>query len=574
VIDFDNEVRCVAHANAPLSELALLRPADLYAEAVSIVRGGRFDVGHAEDAAIVRTMSLCNLHFFLKYVAGFSGPYDEINDDLQMEMCNWRQSALLGGSKNAAFVPRSSMKSTTLTHGAITWELLRNPNLRVGIFSATIDRAVDFMHQVQRNFDSNDLMKALFADHCPERQLRGGSWNDTIAVMPNRSRNMPEPSLRAHTASGTTAGVHVDLAQFDDIVSDSQLNSERMANAEMIRIGHWFTTAVPTLLRSQSESRIVLAATRYDLLDPYEAIMLDACERGGDWTGLDGFYPVAAEGLWHVYYRTWCVDGESIMPEAYTVASMARLARDDPWTYATQYVNNPHNVSTQEFGSYELRECELEYDEARNDFVIKVDEGEDVYLRDCDVVAGIDPAASEKRVSRHTSRSAVAIVARDVRDRIFVIDARCDYVDSVKMMDWLFTLRRRYERYMRVMRLEVGGPFKLLVSLLHREEQIRGIDLNFVAIAPMGDKLPTIRLVWEPFLKRNAVFVCKGSVAALVRREFNVFPSQMLDLMDAIKLAIAGTHSIVDEDGVRYGDEDDEREMSAWSRRHAGVTGY
>jgi len=59
-----------------------------------------------------------------------------------------------------------------------------------------------------------------------------------------------------------------------------------------------------------------------------------------------------------------------------------------------------------------------------------------------------------------------------------------------------------------------------------------------------------------------------------VRREFNVFPSQMLDLMDAIKLAIAGTHSIVDEDGNKYDDDDDDVVANAFQKRHVGVTGY
>jgi len=318
----------------------------------------------------------------------------------------------------------------------------------------------------------------------------------------------------------------------------------------------------------------VLAATRYDLLDPYEQIMCDTCERSGDWTGLDGFYPVRIGGMWRTYYRTWCVDGESIMPEAYTVESMSRLAKDDPWTYATQYVNNPHNVSTQEFGSYDLKTCDVDYDDLRNEWIIRTEDGDEISLSDCDVVGGIDPAASEKRVSRHTSRSAVAIVARDINDRIYIVDARCDYVDVIKMMDWLFTLKKRYSRSMRLFKLEIGGPFKLLVSLLHREEQLRGVDLDFVAVPAMGDKLPTIRLVWEPFLKRQAVYVARGATLDLVRREFNVFPSQMLDLMDAIKLAIAGTHSIVDEDGNKYDDDDDDVVANAFQKRHVGVTGY
>jgi hypothetical protein len=442
----------------------------------------------------------------------------------------------------------------------------------VGIFSATIDRAVDFMHTVQRNFDSNDLMAALFAEWCPDRTVRGNSWNDVIAVMPNRSRSMPEPSLRAHTASGTTAGIHVDLAQFDDIVSDAQLNSERHANAEMTRIGHWFATAVPTLLRSQARSRVVLAATRYDIEDPYEPIMLDTAERSGDWSGLDGYYPVRAGGTWSTYYRTWHVDGESIFPDAYTAEAMAKLAREDSWTYITQYVNNPHNVATQEFGAYSLRGCELEYDDTTREWCVRRDDGVEVPLALCDVVSGIDPAASEKRVSRKTSRSAVVVVARDCRDAIYIVDVKSDYVDTVRLMDWLFAVRKRFAAYLRVMRLEAQGPFKLLVSLLQREEQLRGSDLNFRPVPSMGDKLATIRLVWEPYLKRNAVFVVKGAVMDAVAREFNVFPSQSLDVMDAVKLAISGTHSVAEDD--LSAEDEEERAVGAFAARHTGATGY
>jgi hypothetical protein len=571
-IAFDNDVEMVSHRAAPFSDLCAERPRAMYDEAVRLITST--DLGNAseDDIDIIRSVALCNLHFFLKYVAGYSGPYDEINDDLQMEMCNWRQRALAPGARYAGFVPRSSMKSTTWTHGAVTWELLRNPDLRVGIFSATIDRAQDFMHTVQRNFDSNDLMAALFPDHCPDKAKRGTQWNDVIAVMPNRSRSMPEPSLRAHTASGTTAGIHVDLAQFDDIVSDSQLNSDRHANAEMTRIGHWFKTAVPTLLRSQDRSRVVLAATRYDIEDPYEDIMLDARVREGDWTGLDGFYPRVENGTWNVYYRTWNVDGESIFPDAYTVESMMKLAKEDPWTYITQYVNNPHNVATQEFGAYSLRRCWLEYDDEQREWYIKRDDQRRVPLSLCDVVAGADPAASDKRVSRKTSRSAIAVIARCPDDCVYIIDARCDYVDTVKMMDWFFALRRRFSRDWRVMKFEAAGPFKLMVSLLRREEQLRQTDLNFLPIPSLGEKLSTIRLIWEPFLKRGSVFVC-DSVWNLVSREFNVFPSQMLDLMDAVKIAISATHSVAEDDDGHY-DDDDDAVQSAFAKRHVASTGY
>jgi len=56
-------------------------------------------------------------------------------------------------------------------------------------------------------------------------------------------------------------------------------------------------------------------------------------------------------------------------------------------------------------------------------------------------------------------------------------------------------------------------------------------------------------------------------------REFNVFPSQMLDLMDAVKIAISGTHSVAEDDSGHY-DDDEDGEKSDFSRRHVASTGY
>jgi len=369
----------------------------------------------------------------------------------------------------------------------------------------------------------------------------------------------------------------VDLANFDDIVSDKQLTAGRTASAEMHSIGHWFKASVPTLLRSQEQSRVVLAATRYDLEDPYEDIMLDARSREGDWSGLDGYYPQKADGEWNVYYRSALVDGQSIMPSAYTAQMLQKLAKTDHWTYVTQYINNPHAVDSQEFGSYDLRRCFMEYDDIKQEYFIRRDDTLLVQLSTCDVVGGCDPAASEKRVSHQTSRSAVAIVARDAQDNIYIIDGRRDYVDPVTMMDWLFQLKRRFQREMRIFRLEAQGAFKLLVSVIRREEQLRQTDLNLLPIPSMGDKLATIRLIWEPYLKRRAIFVC-DNMFDIVASEFNVFPSQMLDMMDAVKIAIAGTHSVArDADDEYYDDEDDDfdgRTTSAFSQRHKSAAGY
>jgi hypothetical protein len=137
LIEFDSAIMLVPHADAPLVKLV---PADqLFCEAVRLMQQvpSRWS---AEDITIIKNVALSNLFFFLKYIAGFSGPYTQLKADLHMEMCNWRMRALEPGSWSAGFCPRSTFKSSVWTHGPVEWELLRNPDMRIGIFSCILDR--------------------------------------------------------------------------------------------------------------------------------------------------------------------------------------------------------------------------------------------------------------------------------------------------------------------------------------------------------------------------------------------------------------------------------------------------
>lgn len=568
---FDDEIRLVPHVNAPL--VGLVDANAMFLEAINLI-GQNTTHWNADDVSLVRQISLSNLFFFLKYVAGFSGPYAQLRDDLHMEMCNWRQDALEPGSWSAGFVPRSTYKSSTWTHGATAWELTRNPDLRVGIFSCILDRSLEFMHTVQRTFDSNDLFAFLFPAHVATKSARDTRWNDSLAIMPNRSRNFPEPSLKPHTAGGSTQGIHVDLAVFDDIVGDSQLNAARQATAEMERISNWFSASLRTLLISQARSRVTLAATRYSIDDPYERIMSDARTHDGDWHALETYYPRPNErGRWRVYYRSAICDEQSIFPESYSVEFLQRLAKDDHWTYVTQYLNNPHSTGTLDFASYDLRRAMVLFEDDDIKIRYRTAQGADLEysIDECDVVLGADPAASEKRVSARTSRSATCVVARTPHDDVVIVSANRDYVKPTRFHDWLFKENIKWRRKVRQFRVEGQGPFKIIKDVLEEEQKRRGDYFYLVMVPAMGDKVMTIRTILEPFLKRDALYVVDEAMP-LVRLEYDIFPSSALDLLDALKIAVAGTRL---PDGAWARDDDDEDEpRSGWGTRRVGVTGY
>jgi hypothetical protein len=517
------------------------------------------------EMALLRETSLVNLYFFLRFVAGYANAYNELLPTLHGEMCNFAQLSLRPGARCAAFVPRFSFKSTVFTHGLDAWRLLRNPNERQGIFGGLQERADDFMHCVQRVFDANDLVALLWPSTKPKSK-RDGTWNEKVLRMPARTRSFPEPSCRAHTAGGTTAGIHVDHGNVDDIVSDAELTSTKDASSEMLRRRDWLPYALATILMSQTQSTVMAVGTRYSIDDPWESVMRHAKSHFGDWSAVEKHYDIDEDGAWDVYYRT-CLDGDvSIFPSKYTKETLEALAKEDFWTYITQFVNNPHAVEKIEFSGFDVGHAQLGRG-AEGQLVVMFD-GEEHDLRDADFVLASDPASSDKRVSARTSRSSVVASARfsvrvpglKRRRRVVVfVDIKAGYMSPAAYFDTLFSVHRRFAEYVRSSYMETAGPFKFLLRFLREEEARRKTYINVQGVQPLGDKLATIRSAFEPLLRDGDLYVV-DEVREELMRELSVFPSMSMDVLDAGKIAISKHVEPEVGDDVAEDEDDEERE--------------
>jgi predicted phage terminase large subunit-like protein len=233
--------------------------------------------------------------------------------------------------------------------------------------------------------------------------------------------------------------------------------------------------------------------------------------------------------------------GRIIFPEAFTEKGLKKLELEDPWTYWTQYVNNPFKSSFQELNSFSLNSCELDYDDGLGHSVIFFTAGEEHrwYLKDCDVIQVCDPAASEKGRSSQTSRSAhiIAVCAPD--ERVFVIGGHADYVAPSKIYDWLFQGHEAYKNYMRLSGMEMQGPFKVFEALMRDEQERRRKYIGFRAIKTKGDKDSRIRTQMEPLLRRGLLYSVPSFIDD-IHAELKVFPdSPKKDVIDALSMALA-----------------------------------
>ncbi len=557
----------VGHPNAPLFSTGA-EGLETLSQLASDLQSPNFQFT-TESLDLIRQASLVSLYFFLKYVAGAFGPYGDLTDHLHVDVCNFRQRQLHAGARGAVFLPRSMYKSTVCTHGAITWELIRDPNLRIGLCASNIDMAEQFMTPVRMNFEDNPLIEAIFPEHCPRKGERGNVlekiWNSQRIVLPNRTLRMPEPSVKCLGAGGSVAGNHFDLLSVDDLVSEKELDSERSASADMVKKGQWFSTNQDTLLISPRKSRVFLAATRYAVDDPYEDLFTEVRNAIGYWDELP--YEVnESTGIWDIYYRMAIEKDLPIFPEKVGQAELNRMAVKDPWKYYTQYLNNPYAANVSEFSSYNIKDCAVDFDNYDGYRIVWYESGEhhSIDLKDCEVTIGLDPAASETRVSNKTSRSAIVVRARDAQDRRFYIDGSVGYYAPTKIYDEIFRLYRKWRGYVNNTKIEAHGGFKIIWNALVEEQAKRQIFLGLRRIKPLPDKDAKLREFLQPLLEYGRVYVAEP-IAGYIREELTVFPGgTKRDVMDAMEIA--------DRDSARPAVQ--QRIASTHHRRSGNRAGY
>jgi len=254
---------------------------------------------------LIRQAATVSLWFFLKVVAAHRGAYTKINSELHLEMCNFRQVCLEPGGYYAILTPRGSFKSSIADHGATPWELVRDSELTVGIFSAVFDKAQEFYLQAKDVMENNDLFRALWPGIVPAGAGgRGSEWSDSSLNHAGRRLRKATPSLAAYTASGSVSGTHIGLSIIDDIVTDAMLNAARGSTADLIEKTNWFKTNIDSLREDVALSRTIDIGTRYSIEDPHEITQADACEQFGDWTVCQDRYPLRHRGQWRTYYRS------------------------------------------------------------------------------------------------------------------------------------------------------------------------------------------------------------------------------------------------------------------------------
>jgi len=164
------------------------------------------------------------------------------------------------GSRQLLLAPRGFGKSK-IAQAMIAWRIIKDPDLRVLLVSASYSKAVLFMGGIKRALES-DYIKQHFGD------IRGSKWSDNAITIKGRTANHVEPSLMAiGGGSSSIVGLHEELLILDD-VTDYDTARSPVKNDRLLE---WYQTSVlPTLMPG---GQIIALGTRYAANDIYNSLI-------------------------------------------------------------------------------------------------------------------------------------------------------------------------------------------------------------------------------------------------------------------------------------------------------------
>ena len=116
---------------------------------------------------------------------------------------------------------REHYKSTLITFAGIVQEILRDPEITIGIFSHIKPAARKFLLQIKTEFETNDDLKSLYPDVLwADPRKDAPKWSEEKGIVVRRASNPKEATIEAHgLVDGQPTGSHFRLMVFDDVVT-------------------------------------------------------------------------------------------------------------------------------------------------------------------------------------------------------------------------------------------------------------------------------------------------------------------------------------------------------------------
>jgi hypothetical protein len=305
---------------------------------------------------------------------------------------------------------RDHYKSTEITFAGGIQEILKDPEITIGIFSHTKTIAKKFSGQIKRELEQNTYLKQLYPDvlyQNPERQ--SARWSEEAFIV-RRKSNPAEATVEAWgLVDGQPIGKHWVLMIYDDVVTqESVQTADQIAKTT----NAW---GLSLNLADTRRQRTWYIGTRYDIADTYREIM----SRGA---AKPRIYPATDNGQ---------PNGK---PVFMTQAQLEKKKLQGSKNFACQMLQNPAagnnaEFSLKSFRQYEIRPTTL-----------------NVYILG-------DYAGSRRSGS---NRSAIMVIGMDSASNFYLLDGVCHRLKLSERWKWLKYYHRKWSSQPGIQAVRVG----------------------------------------------------------------------------------------------------------------------
>lgn len=356
---------------------------------------------------------------------------------------------------------RFHYKSTFITFAGAIQEVLKNPNITIGIFAYVKKLSVKFLGQIKTELETNEELKrlhsdVLWSDPVKDARRAGANWGEN-RIDVRRSTNPKEGTIEAHgLTDGQPTGAHFMLRIYDDVVTLASVNTPEQVSK---------TTECWELsdnLKSTESARRWHIGTRYSFADTYGELI----ERG---LLKPRVYPATDDGT---------PEGR---PVFLSEEVWAETKINQRTTLAAQMLQNPTAGLEAMFLKSELK------------FI-------DVRPATLNIYILVDPASSKKKGS---DRTAMAVIAVDAARNKYLVDGFCHKMNLQERWANMNHLRKTWLRAVGVQQVRVGYErFGMRSDLEYFEEKMEDsqdsfelVELNWPQDTPAAKQDRIQRLV-------------------------------------------------------------------------------
>lgn len=416
--------------------------------------------------------------------------------------------------------PRETGKSTCATRGHAIQLACANPNIAILIANEKQETAADFLSEIKQQFETNDLLRALFPEVIPE-DFQKTTWAATRATL-KRDTARPECTFETIGVGGTVTGKHFDIIVCDDLISQEAMENAKAGSwLVMEKVNRWSTRLRPLLSSGfQPFPWVRFIGTRWYHSDLYDFVeeTFGHGEEPRRYTirtklpsGKTISRDVYRRGDLAVMKMAAIEGGVAAFPKIHSLDKLSKMRMENPEEFACLMMNDPSGEEVRTFRDEWLRYWQMiDRDLACYDD----DTGKKRYIRfgDLHKVMLVDPAFT---TNPESARSAIVVIGSDTEGRKhLVLEAAALSVEPADLVTEIINKMSLWGVF-RVWVESVAQQKGLILSIQQKAKE-RGVPLDLQELKPGGRKKDLRIEALGPYIKGGQI----------------LFHSLQLDLLD------------------------------------------